>query len=67
MRASECTDKPKNLILTPRSTSGASNLAVPRYPETQVPRLLVEDGFQFRFPAWAAAAQNLVDRRRVTA
>jgi hypothetical protein len=31
MRASDCTDKPKNLILTPRSTSEASNLAVPRY------------------------------------
>src|SRR5437879_1289137 len=31
-----------------------------------IPRRLVEDGFQFQFPEWAAAAQNLVDRWRAT-
>jgi len=31
-----------------------------------IPRCLVEDGFQFQFPEWAAAAQNLVDRWRAT-
>jgi uncharacterized protein (TIGR01777 family) len=29
-----------------------------------VPRRLIEDGFQFQFPEWVAAAQNLVDRWR---
>ncbi len=29
-----------------------------------IPRRLVEDGFQFQFPEWGAAAQNLVDRWR---
>src|SRR6202050_3817614 len=28
-----------------------------------IPRRLVEDGFQFQFPEWGAAVQNLVDRR----
>jgi uncharacterized protein (TIGR01777 family) len=31
-----------------------------------IPRRLVEDGFQFQFPEWGAAAQNLVDRWRAT-
>jgi uncharacterized protein len=29
-----------------------------------IPRRLIEDDFQFQFPEWAAAAQNLVDRWR---
>jgi len=29
-----------------------------------IPRRLVEDGFQFQFPEWSAAAQNLVARWR---
>ena len=28
-----------------------------------IPGRLVEDGFQFQFPEWGAAVQNLVDRR----
>jgi hypothetical protein len=31
-----------------------------------VPGRLVEDGFQFQFPEWVAAAQNLVHRWRAT-
>ena len=31
-----------------------------------VPRRLIEDGFQFQFPEWVAAAQNLVGRWRAT-
>jgi uncharacterized protein len=31
-----------------------------------IPGRLVEAGFQFQFPEWAAAAQNLVDRWRAT-
>jgi len=31
-----------------------------------IPRRLVEGGFQFQFPEWGGAAQNLVDRWRVT-
>jgi NAD dependent epimerase/dehydratase family enzyme len=31
-----------------------------------IPGRLVEAGFQFQFPEWAAAAQNLVGRWRAT-